>query len=102
MKFTEGRGLRRAKDPYIVVVFQRNELVSKGPRADDDEEEDDGYRSPAGAIPMSRAGSESGRPMAIPMKSRQSSSTSLTEYRDFKLKTRKSTTNPKWDAEGVL
>jgi hypothetical protein len=103
LKFVEGRNIRRAKDPYLVAVFQRNELVSRGPRPEDEDEEvDDGYRSPAIAIPMSRTGSESGRPMAIPMKSRQSSSTSLTEQRDFRRQNQRSTTNPKWDAEGVL
>jgi hypothetical protein len=102
VKIAEARGIRRSKDPYVVAVFQRNELVSKGPRSDEEDEEEDGMKSPAGAIPMSRTGSESGRPMAIPMKSRQSSSTSLTDYRDFKMKTRKSLTNPKWDTEAVL
>jgi serine/threonine protein kinase SCH9 len=101
VQIAEARGLRRSKDPYVVAVFQRNELVSKGPRANE-EEEDEEMRSPVGGIPMSRNGSESGRPMAIPMKSRQSSSTSLTDYRDFKMKTRKSMTNPKWDTEAVL
>jgi hypothetical protein len=101
VKIAEARGLRRSKDPYVVAVFQRNELVSKGPRAND-EEDDEEMRSPVGGIPMSRNGSESGRPMAIPMKSRQSSSTSLTDYRDFKMKARKSMTNPKWDTEAVL
>ncbi len=101
VKIAEARGLRRSKDPYVVAVFQRNELVSKGPRIDEDDEDDE-MKSPVGGIPMSRTGSESGRPMAIPMKSRQSSSTSLTEYRDFKIKARKSMTNPKWDTEAVL
>jgi hypothetical protein len=49
-----------------------------------------------------RSGSDSGRPMAIPMKSRQSSNTSLSDYRDFKIKGRRSMTNPKWDTEAVL
>lgn len=102
VKIAEARGLRRSKDPYVVAVFQRNELVSKGPRMDEDDDEEE-IRSPAGAISMSRQGSESGRPpMAIPMKSRQSSSTSLTDYRDFKIRTRKSMNNPKWDTEAVL
>jgi serine/threonine protein kinase SCH9 len=101
IKIVEAKGLRRCKDPYVVAVFQRNELVSRGPRSDY-EEEDEEMKSPVGGIPMSRNGSESGRPMAIPMKSRQSSSTSLTDFRDFKMKGRKSMTNPKWDTEAVL
>lgn len=101
VKIGEARGLRRSKDPYVVAVFQRNELVSKGPRSEDDEDDDD-CKSPVGGVPLSRQGSDSGRPMAIPMKSRQSSSTSLTDHRDFKIKSRKLVTNPKWDTEAVL
>jgi hypothetical protein len=103
VKIAEARGLRRSRDPYVVAVFQRNELVSRGPR---DEEQDDNEEStsstPLGGIPIMRTGSDSGRPMAIPMKSRQSSNTSLSEYRDFKTKGRRSFTNPKWDTEAVL
>jgi hypothetical protein len=109
VKILEARNLRRSKDPYVVAVFQRNELVSKGPRSEDtDDEDEEATKSPTsgisamGGIPISRQGSDSGRSMAIPMKSRQSSSTSLTDYRDFKMKTRKSMTNPKWDTEAVL
>lgn len=102
VKIIEARGIRRSKDPYIVAVFQRNELVSKGPKEEIEDEEEEITKAPMGGIPISRQGSESGRGMAIPMKSRQSSSTSLTDYRDFKMKTRKSLTNPKWDTEAVL
>ena len=105
VKIAEARGLRRSKDPYVVAVFQRNELVSKGPRSEDtDDDEDEATMSPSGGIPISRQGSDSGRPMAIPMKSRQSSNTSNSDHRDFslKLKGRRSLTNPKWDTEAVL
>lgn len=105
VKIAEARGLRRSKDPYVVAIFQRNELVSKGPRSEDDEDEDDDIpmKIPMGGIPISRQGSETGRSMAIPMKSRQSSSTSLTDYRDFKKKGRGgSFTAPKWDTEAIL
>lgn len=102
VKILEARGLRRCRDPYVVAVFQRNELVSKGPRIEDEEEDEEMNSIPRGGIPISRQGSDSGRPMAIPMKSRQSSNTSLSEYRDFKSKSRRSFTNPKWDTEAVL
>jgi len=102
VKILEGRGLKKSVDPYVVVVFQRNELVSKGPHSDDGEDNDDMSHSPVGGIPISRTGSDSGRPMAIPMKSRQSSNTSLSEYRDFKNKGRKLFTNPKWDTDAVF
>ncbi|KFY86782.1 hypothetical protein V500_07395 [Pseudogymnoascus sp. VKM F-4518 (FW-2643)] len=104
VKIAEARGLRRSKDPYVVAVFQRNELVSKGPRSEDEEDEDEDatISPPPGGIPISRQASDSGRPMAIPMKSRQSSNTSDPEPRDFKVKTRRSMTNPKWDTEAVF
>lgn len=103
VKIAEARGLRRSKDPYVVAVFQRNELVSKGPRSEETEDDDDEYTmSPVGGIPISRQGSDSGRPMAIPMKSRQSSNTSISDHRDFKIKSRRSMTNPKWDTEAVF
>lgn len=103
VKITEARGLRRSRDPYVVAVFQRNELVSKGPLHEDRDENEEVTSNPMmGGIPIMRSGSDSGRPMAIPMKSRQSSNTSLSEYRDFKSKGRRSFTNPKWDTEAVL
>jgi hypothetical protein len=103
VKIAEARGLRKSRDPYVVAVFQRNELVSKGPLPAKEEDEDQGATSsPMGGIPIMRSGSDSGRPMAIPMKSRQSSNTSLSDYRDFKIKGRRSMTNPKWDTEAVL
>lgn len=102
VQIKEARGLRKSKDPYVVAVFQRNELVSKGPRPEFADENEDVGAVPMGGIPISRTASDSGRPMAIPMKSRQSSNTSLSEYRDFKSKGRRSMTNPKWDTEAVL
>ncbi|KAG0649580.1 Serine threonine-kinase SCH9 [Hyphodiscus hymeniophilus] len=103
VKINEARGLRKSRDPYVVAVFQRNELVSKGPRDDEEDDKEDSSASiPMGGIPIMRSGSDSGRPMAIPMKSRQSSNTSLSDYRDFKIKGRKSFTNPKWDTEAVF
>jgi serine/threonine protein kinase SCH9 len=103
VKIAEARGLRKSRDPYVVAVFQRNELVSKGPLPGKEDEEEQGTTSsPMGGIPIMRSGSDSGRPMAIPMKSRQSSNTSLSDYRDFKIKGRRSMTNPKWDTEAVL
>ncbi|KAI1328307.1 serine/threonine-protein kinase sck1 [Xylariaceae sp. FL0255] len=109
IKILEGRGLRRSRDPYVVAVFQRSELISPGPRTFEDE--DDGAPAPPtghhmamamGGIPISRQGSDSGRPMAIPMRSRQSSNTSISEYTAFRNRTRKSFTSPKWDAEAIF
>lgn len=104
VKIREARGIRRSQDPYVVAVFQRNELVSKGPRVEEDDEEEMKSPMAMGGIPISRTASDTGRPpMAIPMKSRQSSNTSLTDYREFKKsKARRATTSPVWDTEAVL
>ncbi|KAI0391375.1 serine/threonine-protein kinase sck1 [Xylariaceae sp. FL0594] len=104
IKIREGRGLRRSRDPYVVAVFQRNELISHGPRTFEDEDEGTPPATghPMGGIPISRQGSDSGRPMAIPMRSRQSSNTSTSDFAAFRNRTRRSFTSPKWDAEAVF
>lgn len=104
IKIREGRGLRKSRDPYVVAVFQRSELISPGPRTFEDE---DDITPPVtsihmGGIPISRQGSDSGRSMAIPMRSRQSSNTSISDYTAFRNRTRRSFTSPKWDAQAVL
>jgi serine/threonine protein kinase SCH9 len=102
IKIPEGRGLRKSRDPYVVVVFQRSELISSGPRAF--EEDENLAVAPIGGIPIQRQASDSGRPpMAIPMRSRQSSNTSTNDPSAFRNRTaRASFTNPQWDAEAVL
>ncbi|KAI0815895.1 serine/threonine-protein kinase sck1 [Xylaria sp. FL0064] len=104
IKIREGRGLRKSRDPYVVAVFQRSELISPGPRTfeDDDEPTPPTTSVHMGGIPISRQGSDSGRPMAIPMRSRQSSNTSISEYTAFRNRPRRSFTSPKWDAEAVF
>lgn len=102
VKIVEARGLRKARDPYVVATFQRNELVSKGPRDEEVEEEDEAEaKNPTGGIPILRTASESGRAMAIPMKSRQSSG-SDGDYRDVRTHAVKALSNPKWDTEAAL
>ncbi|KAF6841817.1 hypothetical protein CMUS01_03486 [Colletotrichum musicola] len=99
IKIIEAKGLRRSRDPYVVAVFQRSELISGGPQSFEDE----GDLLPApsfGGIPIQRQGSDSGRPaMSIPMRSRQSSNTSISDYNTFRNKSRRTFTCPKWDAE---
>ena len=103
IKITEARGLRKSRDPYVVAVFQRSELISGGPRPGETEEPLNAATSAMGGIPISRQGSDSGRPMAIPMRSRQSSNTSISDYNTFRNRpSRQSFTNPTWDAEAVL
>ncbi|KAL2757602.1 hypothetical protein ACRALDRAFT_2101062 [Sodiomyces alcalophilus JCM 7366] len=103
IKIVEARGLRRARDPYVVAVFQRSELISAGPRSV--QEDDDEATSPptVGGIPIQRQGSDSGRPpVSIPMRSRQSSNTSAAEYKNFRSRTKRSFTSPTWDAEAAF
>ncbi|PHH90798.1 hypothetical protein CDD83_2597 [Cordyceps sp. RAO-2017] len=103
IKITEARGLRRSRDPYVVAVFQRSELISGGPRPADEDEGAIAPPSAMGGIPIQRQGSDSGRPMAIPMRSRQSSNTSITDYNTFRNRTARAPfLNPKWDAEAVF
>ncbi|SPQ18311.1 dee38bc3-3831-462e-8cf7-714a64839967 [Thermothielavioides terrestris] len=104
IKVSEARGLRKCRDPYVVVVFQRSELISSGPHPAEADDDDAAVAAVAmGGVPIQRQGSDSGRPMAIPMRSRQSSNTSLTDFNTFRNRhSRRSFTNPKWDAEAVL
>lgn len=104
IKIAEARGLRMCRDPYVVAVFQRSELISGGPRQIGEEEALSITPLGLGGIPIQRQGSDSGRPpMAIPMRSRQSSNTSIHDYNTFRNRAARSPlTNPKWDAEAVL
>lgn len=105
IKISEARGLKKCRSPYVVVVFQRSELISGGPRAGEEDDETAISNVAMGGVPIQRQPSDSGRtPMAIPMRSRQSSNTSIGgEFGSFRNRThRRSFTNPKWDAEAVL
>lgn len=103
IKVSEARGLRRCRDPYVVVVFQRSELISAGPRSSETDDEAAIAAVAMGGVPIQRQGSDSGRPMAIPMRSRQSSNTSISDFNTFRNRnSRRSFTSPKWDAEAIL
>ena len=52
------------------------------------------------AVPIKPFAGEMGRSMAIPMKSRQSSTTSLSDQKAFK--SGRQVTDPKWDHEAIL
>ncbi|KAI1807271.1 kinase-like domain-containing protein [Daldinia bambusicola] len=102
IKILEARGLRKSRDPYVVAVFQRSELISPGPRTFEDEDESSPQPPAVGGIPIQRQGSDPGRAMAIPMRSRQSSNTSISDYNTFRNRPGRSFTSPKWDAEAVF
>ncbi|KAJ5710064.1 hypothetical protein N7493_009656 [Penicillium malachiteum] len=92
VKISEGRGLRPSVDPYVVCVFEWNEYISKGTKDGEEEEEQKRRQIESDA--------EAGRPMAIPMKSRQSSHNSSLEGLDNKGKA--PVTDPHWDHSAVL
>jgi protein-serine/threonine kinase len=87
---SEGRDLRASTDPYCVIQFQWAEYISDGPKHDDTK----GRRGP---MQMRRTESEMQRPMAIPMKSRQSSNSGHSS--DARDDTFEETTNPTWEHE---
>jgi hypothetical protein len=90
VRISEARGLRPSLDPYVVCVFEWNEYISKGAQS-----EGRPHRS-------QRDGPEndSGRPMAIPMRSRQSSHNSQLDAHDHKNKG--PVTDPQWNHVAVL
>lgn len=103
VKIPEARGLRPSYYPYAVCVFEWNESIARGNKAEYVEMERDdsrGREHPGLTLPIKRSGSEMGRSMAIPMKSRQSSTTSLSDQKTFK--NGKEVTDPRWDHEAIL
>ncbi|EAL88351.1 cAMP-dependent protein kinase-like, putative [Aspergillus fumigatus A1163] len=94
VKITEARGLRPGFDPYVVCVFEWNEVISKS--AQDEEEASIERREKE----KEKSEREAGRPMAIPMKSRQSSNNSAMEGHDFRGKS--PVTDPHWNHEATL
>jgi serine/threonine protein kinase SCH9 len=102
VRIIEARGLRPSQDPYVVCVFEWNEYISRGPRGREiDLEQDEGNRArdDSGRVPIGAG--DMGRRIAIPMKSRQSSNTSLPDYKELS-RDGKATSNPKWEQEAVL
>jgi hypothetical protein len=97
IKIAEGRNLKPSFDPYVVVQFEWNEYVSKGPRQDKMEVDSDAKGPVASlqSIPIRRTDSDMGKPMAIPMRSRQSSTNGEERPMD-------KVTDPQWDREANL
>lgn len=101
VRISQARGLRPSYDPYVVCVFEWNEYISKGPKHDATHEPEEKKRKnePLAAVPIRRTDSDMGKPMAIPMKSRQSSNNSQMENVDQR---GNQVTDPEWDHEAVL
>ena len=106
VKIDEARGLRPSVDPYVVCVFEWNEYISKGPKNDDmDIDEDSKGPKPSlkealSSVPIRRTDSDMGVPMSIPMKDRQASNNSNMDESEHMDGVK--VTNPKWDHEAML
>ncbi|KAL6718903.1 Serine/threonine-protein kinase [Lecanora helva] len=94
---SEARGLRPSCNPYAVTVFEWIESVAppSKPGPLDSELDSRGPEQLMNGVPIKRSGSDMGRSMAIPLKSRQSSTTSLSDQKDFK--NGRLVTEPRWD-----
>jgi protein-serine/threonine kinase len=82
----EARGLKPSLDPYVVCIFQLNEVISGGPKGSQADSAIDSTQPDeenlARSVAMKRLGSGSGTPMAIPgLRSRQTSQTNIAGMR---------------------
>lgn len=95
------RGLRPSFNPYAVCAFEEIESIATGYRGRDAETNPEARNrdQSAGGVPIKAFNGEMGRSMAIPMKSRQSSTTSLKDQKEFK---NGRITDPIWNHEAVL
>ena len=97
---SEGRNLRANVDPYVVCQFQRSEYISKGPINANAQEAN--KRRLMGGTPIKKSEGDSGQPVAIPMKSRQSSNTSIGDVRDLRSDESEKGTDPRWEHKATL
>lgn len=103
VRIPEARGIRPSDYPYAVCVFEWNESIARGTTVEDGEKEGIGNRRQdhvLAGISTKPIRCEMGRSMAIPVKSRQGSTTSLTDFKNSK--TGGQLTEPKWDHEAEL
>ena len=102
VRISEARGLKPSHDPYCLCVFEYNEYITKGPRVNGEGHSPVDYRTSSdflGGLAIQRTGSDSGRTIAIPMKSRQNSAASFSER---PARPRTEITDPKWEHELTL
>ena len=101
VSISEGRNLRPSVDPYVVCQFQWAEYISEGPINGEPSRPHAAMRRDGlGGIAIKRTQSDQGRPMAIPMTSRQNSNTSVNDSREPKAGGM--VTDPKWEHEAML
>jgi len=95
VKIAEGKNIKPAFDPYVVVTFEFNEYISKGSKHDKMEIDSEEPQSAA----IRRTDSEAGRAMAIPMRSRQSSTNGVSDENGRPMN---KVIDPQWDHEAVF
>lgn len=103
VKIPEARGIRPSYYPYAVCVFEGNESIARGTTIEDEDTEKNANKQHDPILAGIRAKpiiGDMGRSMAIPMKSRQGSTTSLSEHKTFKMG--RQLTDTKWDHEAEL
>lgn len=99
---SEARGLRLSYNPYAVTVFEWIESVARPTKPGQMglEFEGSSTEQTMGGVAIKKSDNDMGRSIAIPMKSRQGSNTSLNDQKDFKAV--RQVTNPRWDHLALL
>ncbi|KAK5097983.1 Serine/threonine-protein kinase [Lithohypha guttulata] len=98
VRIAEGKGLRPSVEPYCVCVFEWNEYISQGPKQDQmDIDEKKPSMANLSSVHTKRTDSDIARTMAIPMRSRQSSTNGLDENRGLE-----KMTDPQWNNEATF
>jgi len=99
---SEARGLRPSYNPYAVTVFEWIESVARPTKPGQMglESEGSSTEQTMGGVAIKKSDNDMGRSIAIPMKSRQGSNTSLNDQKDFKAV--RQVTNPRWDHLALL
>ena len=106
VKIDKGRKLKPSYDPYVVCVFEWNEYISNGPKHDVMDVDSDGGQPKKGrkeqlsSVPIRRTDSDMGKPMSIPMKSRQNSNNGNSNGHDQQQDA--TVTDPQWSHEAML
>ena len=104
MNISRGRGLKPSIDPYVVCFFEWNAYITRGPKQAQESNERSSSKSREalfGGVPIQKSVSDMGRSVAIPMKSRQGSSTSISDQRNATHREQQ-VTDPKWDIEAIF
>ncbi|KAL9125850.1 MAG: hypothetical protein Q9217_005005 [Psora testacea] len=101
VKILSARGLKPSYAPYAVCAFEWIESIAHEPKQDEDDMDVKAKgKDSEGGVPIKRGVNDMSRSMAIPMKSRQSSTTSLSDQKNFR--NGRQVTDTRWDHEAVF